>query len=171
MEDSSSKKTKQGKCYQCLMKCCNCCMACIERCIEYINKHAYIEIALKGKNFCKAAWEGFALIVRNLGRFSALEAIGKIFNAFGIIFVAGCSGLIGFLCLEYIPYFKKQITSAVLPVFATIVVGFVIGSACMNVFGVSSDALMHCFLVDEEINKGQAKCFPELQKFMEDERE
>ena len=41
---------------------------------------------------------------------------------------------------------------------------------CMSVFGSSSDALMHAFLLDEEINKGQPKNFPELQKFMEDEK-
>ena len=40
----------------------------------------------------------------------------------------------------------------------------------MNIFGTSGDALMHSFLLDEELNKGQAKAFPELQKFMNDER-
>ena len=33
-----------------------------------------------------------------------------------------------------------------------------------------SYALMHAFFLDEEINKGQPKNFPELQKFMEDEK-
>ena len=55
-----------------------------------------------------------------------------------------------------------------LPTFTMVMIGFVIGMVCM--FGSSSDALMHAFLLDEEINKGQPKNFPELQKFMEDEK-
>ena len=35
---------------------------------------------------------------------------------------------------------------------------------------VSSDALIHSFLLDEELNKGQPKAFPDLQKFMSEER-
>ena len=46
--------------------------------MEFINKHAYIQIALKGDSFCTAAFEGFGLIIRNLGRFSMLALIGGI---------------------------------------------------------------------------------------------
>ena len=40
----------------------------------------------------------------------------------------------------------------------------------MNVFGMSADTLLYCFLIDEEVNKGLPKAMPELQKFMSDER-
>lgn len=49
-------------------------------------------------------------------------------------------------------------------------IGLVIGMMTMTVFGTSADALLHSFLLDEEINKGQPKSFPELQKFMAKER-
>jgi hypothetical protein len=44
----------------------------------------------------------------------------------------------------------------------------------MNVFSVSSDALLHCFVLDEELSaSGQAthKTCPELAPFVQDERE
>lgn len=50
------------------------------------------------------------------------------------------------------------------------VIGLIIGNVSMSVFGMSADALMHSFLLDEEINKGQAKAYPDLAKFMSDER-
>jgi hypothetical protein len=51
-----------------------------------------------------------------------------------------------------------------------VMIGFILGMVSMSVVGMSSDALMHSFLLDEELNRGQAKAFPELQKFMSDER-
>ena len=33
-------------------------MNCVARTMEFINRHAYVQIALKGENFCKSAWEG-----------------------------------------------------------------------------------------------------------------
>lgn len=49
-------------------------------------------------------------------------------------------------------------------------IGLIIGMVTITVFGTSADALLHSFLLDEELNKGQPKHFPELQKFMADER-
>ena len=64
--EKTTGKTK-GKCYKCIFCCIECCLACCNKIMEFINKHAYIQIALKGDSFCTAAWEGFGLIIRNLG--------------------------------------------------------------------------------------------------------
>lgn len=42
-----------------IINCLRCCMACVERIVQFINKTAYIQIALRGKNFCMAAKDGF----------------------------------------------------------------------------------------------------------------
>lgn len=161
VDKTIGQKTKQGKIYRCIIWCCQCCMNCVACTMEFINRHAYVQIALKGENFCKSAWEGFGIIVRNLGRFSTLFLIGGFFNLFGMI---------GYLVITQVDKFADKISSPVLPTFTMVMIGFVIGMVCMSVFGSSSDALMHAFLLDEEINKGQPKNFPELQKFMEDEK-
>jgi hypothetical protein len=170
VDSAVGNKSKVGKIYKCLICICECCMKCVERCMEFINKHAYIEIALRGKNFCTSAWEGFGLIIRNLGRFSSLAFIGSFFNIFGILFISICSALIGFLVLTKIEYYEEKIASPILPVFCIFMIGIIISTVFMDIFGISSDSLMHCFLLDKEIN-GAAKGFPELQKFMEDEQD
>lgn len=170
VDKALTEKTKQGKCYKCIICCCQCCMECIARTMEFINKHAYCEIALRGESFCKAAFSGFALVIKNLGRFSVMFLIGGFFNFLGTIFIAAASGLIGYLLITEVRYFSDKIDSPILPVFCMVMIGMVIGYVCMSTFGTSADALMHAFLYDEEINKGQPKNFPELQKFMEDER-
>ena len=169
VESTSTDKT-ESKCFKCIISCLQCCMGCVGKIMEFVNKHAYIQIALKGDSFCTAAWEGFGLIVRNLGRFTALTAIGSIFSIIGTIFIAVASGVIGYFVITEVSYFSDDLNSCVLPVVLFIIIGLILGLVTMNIFGVSGDALMHSFLLDEEINKGQAKAFPELQKFMNDER-
>lgn len=164
------KKNKQGRIYRCLICCCECCMNCVARTMEFINKHAYIQIALKGDNFCKSAFEGFGIIVRNLGRFSVMAVVGGFFNMLGLIFISSASGFIGYMLITEVPYFAEGLNSPILPTFVMVMIGFIIGLICISIFGTSADALIHCFLFDEEINKGQPKCYPELQQFMADER-
>ncbi len=48
-----------NKCMQYLTNCVACCLACVERIVQFINKTAYIQIAIRGKNFCMAAKDGF----------------------------------------------------------------------------------------------------------------
>ena len=161
---------KAGKCLKCLISCVQCCLACVAKVMEFINKHAYIQIALKGDSFCTAAWEGFGLIIRNVGRFSVLTAIGGIFTIVGTIFITVASAVVGYFVITKVEYFSEGVGSVVLPVIAFGVIGFILGRVTMSIFSVSGDALMHSFLLDEEINKGQPKAFPELQKFMSEER-
>ena len=159
-----------GKCIKCLISCVQCCLACVAKVMEFINKHAYIQIALKGDSFCTAAWEGFGLIIRNVGRFSVLTAIGGIFSIVGTIFITVASAVVGYFVITKVEFFSADVNSVVLPVIVVGVIGFILGKVTMSIFGVSGDALMHSFLLDEEINKGLPKAFPELQKFMSEER-
>ena len=160
----------QGKCFKCIFCCVQCCLGCCNKIMEFINKHAYIQIALKGDNFCVSAFEGFGLIIRNLGRFSMLALIGGIFSLIGTLFITVGSCIIGYFLITQVDYFSDELNSCVLPVCAFGIVGFVMGRVTMSIFSVSGDALIHSFLLDEELNKGQPKAFPELQKFMSDER-
>ena len=168
--ESTAGKTSESKCFRCIITCLQCCIGCIGKCMEFINKHAYIQIALKGDSFCTAAWEGFALVVRNLGRFSTLAAIGSLFTTIGTIFISVSSAIIGYFLITEVPYFSEKLNSCILPVTVFLIIGLVMGLVTMSIFGISGDALMHSFLLDEELNKGQAKAFPDLQKFMSDER-
>ena len=167
--EKTTGKTK-GKCFKCIFCCIECCLACCNKIMEFINKHAYIQIALKGDSFCTAAWEGFGLIIRNLGRFTVLAVIGTVFTLIGTLFITVGSCIIGYFLITKVDYFSKDLSSCVLPEVAFGLIGFVMGRVSMSIFSVSSDALIHSFLLDEELNKGQPKAFPDLQKFMSEER-
>ncbi len=74
-------------------------------------------MALKGESFCTSAFEGFALVFRNLGRWSMLFLIGGFFNMFGILFISSTTGLIGYLLITRISQFNNNLNSPVLPTF------------------------------------------------------
>lgn len=42
--DSSGVGDKIGRVYKCLLTCVQCCLECVARLMEYINKHAYIQV-------------------------------------------------------------------------------------------------------------------------------
>uniref|UniRef100_A0AAY4AXX5 Choline transporter-like protein n=1 Tax=Denticeps clupeoides TaxID=299321 RepID=A0AAY4AXX5_9TELE len=49
-----------------LLCCLKCCFWCLERFIRFINRNAYIMIAIYGTNFCTSAREAFYLLMRNI---------------------------------------------------------------------------------------------------------
>ena len=167
--EKSAGKT-QGKCFKCIFCVIQCCLGCCNKFMEYVNKHAFIQIALKGDSFCTSAFEGFGLIIRNLGRFSVLALVSGIFSLVGTIFITVASCIIGYFLITNVDTFSDELNSCVLPVVAFGLIGFVMGRVTMTIFSVSGDALIHSFLLDEELNKGQPKAFPDLQKFMSEER-
>ncbi len=159
----------QAKIVKCLISCMQCCLGCCAKVMEFINKHAYIQIALKGDNFCTAAWQGFALIIRNMGRFGVLALVGGVLSVIGTICIAVSSAVVGYFVITKVEYFSADLNSWILPVIVFGLIGFIVGKVTMSIFSVSGDALIHSFLLDEELNKGQPKAFPDLQKFMNEE--
>ena len=168
--ESTPIRKEQSQCFRYIICCLQCFFGCLGRFTEFINDHAYIQIAIKGDGFWTSAWEGYALIVRNLGRFSALSFIGSMFTFFSSVFIGVASCVIGYFIVTQVNEFSESLNSCILPVIIFFIVGCFLGNVSMNIYGISGDALIYCFLLEEELNFGQAKAFPALQKFMRDER-
>ncbi len=76
-------------------------MACVERIVQFINKNAYIQIALRGKNFCMAAKDGFELVWSNPLRYAVVSGIGEIIMFLGKILIAFSVTAIMYCYLTY----------------------------------------------------------------------
>ncbi|MEE6523568.1 hypothetical protein FKM82_022547 [Ascaphus truei] len=61
-------KASQNAFARFLLCCLKCCFWCLEKFIKFINRNAYIMIAMYGKNFCTSAKEAFFLLMRNVIR-------------------------------------------------------------------------------------------------------
>lgn len=94
-------KDSENRCVKCLLCCLSCCLACFQRFLEFLNKNAYIEIALFGYNFCTAAKTAFQLIVRNVLRMAAVSKVGDFLMFLGKVFVALACGLGSYMLMSY----------------------------------------------------------------------
>jgi len=162
---------EHSKLVTCIIDCCQCCLDCCARFMEFINRHAYIQIALTGDNFCKAAADGFGVVIRNLGRFTSLTLIGGIFMMLGQLFIGISTGIIGYVLITRINSINSQLNSPVLPTVVMLLEGYVVGVIFMGIYGMAQDTFLHCFCCDEDTNGKVAKFAPEeLRGFFKDER-
>ena len=88
----------QNKCFEYAINCLRCCLACVERIVQFINETAYIQIALRGKNFCMAAFDGFSAVLNNGMRYLIVAGVGGLMMFLGRILIAAGTTA-GFYCL------------------------------------------------------------------------
>lgn len=71
----------------------------LEKCVKYMTKNAYIQVALTNKSFCPSAINAFCLMLKNAHRFGFASSIGQVYMLFGAVFITTttCLGTYGFL--------------------------------------------------------------------------
>lgn len=112
-------------------------------------------MAITGKNFCASAWNAFCLILKNALRFGTVNSIGFIFNVLGVIFIAGANGIVVYSGLHYVPIWEGKAQSWIGPVGIGGIEGLIVGVLFMSMFSFASDTILQCFLVDEDLNRGE----------------
>jgi hypothetical protein len=135
---------------------------CFEKCIKFLNKNAYIQIALLGKNFCRSAWNAFMLILRNAGRIGILGSMGAIIGRLGVAFITAATGVIGYFILTGMH--ADDLTSPIVPTFLFVVMGYLAAKLTMNVYSLAVDTILQCVVADEELNDAESEYTPELLK-------
>jgi hypothetical protein len=126
-------------------------LACLERCIKFITKNAYIQIALTSKNFCRSAWNAFLLVLKNAFRFGAVSSVGAIFMFLGRIFIICLTVVICYLQMTKWPKVVAETSSPYFPCVVAGLIGYLIGAIFMSIFSFASDTILQCFLLDEEL--------------------
>lgn len=138
----------------------------MEKCVKFISKNAYIQVALTNKHFCKSAWNGFALVVKNVGRFGAANTIGTIYIVFGGLMIIAANGSVAYVFMTMTSY--VEVASPIPPILCIAVISGTISYTFLSIFSFSSDAILQSFLLDEELRfQGQDR--PEyMQEFAEE---
>jgi hypothetical protein len=142
---------------------------CFEKCVEFLNKNAYIQIALLGKWFCTSAWNAFVLILRNAGRIGTLGSIGGVVHLIGTFFIMSVTAFIGYMLLGALH--PDDISSPVLPTILYIIVGYVAAKLIMNVFGLAVDTVLQCMVANEELGGASDFTPKQLASFMAQHKE
>ena len=120
MKKSSTDPTNMSRF---LIGCAKCCLSCAEKFIKFFNKHAYVEVIMRGANYCSAARYALSLITSNVLRFSVLHGVASIMMAFVklfiiiIVLVSSYFGLVNFSGFNADIKSKKQLINIGGPLF------------------------------------------------------
>ncbi|XP_052774226.1 choline transporter-like protein 1 [Mya arenaria] len=136
-----------------LMKCFKCCLWCFERFIKFLSDNAYIEIAIHGLGFCRAARQAFHVVLENAFRVAAINSVGDFVLFLGKLATVSIVTVAG---LEFISV-RKNVSFVWLPVTLTAIFAYFIASCFMSVYEMAIDTIFLCFCEDSLMNDGGLK--------------
>ncbi|XP_034055512.1 choline transporter-like protein 5-A [Gymnodraco acuticeps] len=143
-----------------LLHCLQCCFWCLEKFIRYMNRNAYIMVAIYGKNFCTSAREAFFLLMRNVVRTAVLDRVTDFLLFLGKALIAGGVGVVTlFLFTKKIPVFQEEVPSLNyywVPLLTVVLGAFLIAHAFFSVYAMCVDTLFLCFCDDLERHDGSS---------------
>jgi hypothetical protein len=145
---------QHNACMAVILRIVGCYLWCLEKCIKFINKNAYIQIAILGKSFCGAAYDAFWLILNNAGRIMAAALIAPLIRKLGVYFITIFTTYLGYQLVTFV--FQDELSTPYGACFIYMIIGNVISRLCMNVFGMAVDTSLQCFVADEKANGGAA---------------
>ncbi|XP_038045351.1 choline transporter-like protein 2 isoform X2 [Patiria miniata] len=164
-------KGKENQVVKYVLKCLKCCFWCLEKFMRFLNKNAYILIAVYGENFCTSAKNAFFLLLRNIVRVAVINKLTDFLIFLGELFIVGAVAVTSFF------YFTNQITwvSAYItvptlnyywvPIFIITIGTYFIAKCFFSVYDMAVDTLFLCFLEDLERHDGS----PEKPYYMSKE--
>jgi len=144
---NKARKSK-SKVAQAVLGCLQCCMWCIEKCMRFLNKNAYIQTAIFGYDFCKAARQAFFLILRNVARIMAVGMVSEIVTWLGKLLVPSVTVFLAYLALQSIDY---DLYSFWTPLVFTFLISWMITDMFIQVFAMAISTLLQCYIADEEM--------------------
>uniref|UniRef100_A0A4W3HNM5 Choline transporter-like protein n=1 Tax=Callorhinchus milii TaxID=7868 RepID=A0A4W3HNM5_CALMI len=151
----------QNKFAKFLLRCLKCCFWCLEKIIKFLNRNAYIMIAIYGSNFCVSAKNAFFLIMRNILRVAVLDKVTDFLLFLGKMLVVGSVGVLGFFFFtNRIKLFEDkapQLNYYWVPLMTLLLGSYLIAHGFFSVFAMCVDTLFLCFCEDLERNDGSAE--------------
>jgi hypothetical protein len=139
-------QAQKNKVMEYLAKCVQCVTWCLEKCLKFLNKNAYIQIALAGYNFCQGAKKAMGLILRNFVRFGVIASIGWITQMIGYSVICAATTILGYFILRGM----NPDVNPIPPVFLILIIGYIIGRLFSMVFTMAVDTSLQCYIICEE---------------------
>ncbi|XP_077118135.1 choline transporter-like protein 2 isoform X1 [Ranitomeya variabilis] len=167
-------KGADNKCARFLLCCLKCCFWCLEKFIKFLNRNAYIMIAIYGTNFCTSARNAFFLLMRNIVRVAVLDKVTDFLLFLGKLLVVGCVGILAFFFftrrIQVIQDTAPTLNYYWVPILTVVIGSYLIAHGFFSVYGMCVDTLFLCFCEDLERNDGSLErpyyMSPELSQIL-----
>ncbi|XP_069783616.1 choline transporter-like protein 2 isoform X2 [Narcine bancroftii] len=151
-------KGAQNKVAKFVLGCLKCCFWCLEKFLKFLNRNAYIMIAIYGNNFCTSAKNAFFLLMRNIIRVVVLDKVTDFLLFLGKLLIVGGVGILGFFFFTNRIKIMEDRTPTLnyywLPLLTLIVGSYLVAHGFFSVYAMCVDTLFLCFLEDLERNDG-----------------
>ncbi|XP_069561013.1 choline transporter-like protein 2 isoform X1 [Brachyistius frenatus] len=167
-------KGAQNKFAKFLLRCMKCCFWCLEKCIKFLNRNAYIMIAIYGKSFCSSAQDAFFLLMRNIVRVAVLDKVTDFLLFLGKLLIVGIVGIFSFFFfsgrIKAIEEAAPSLNYYWVPILTVVVGSYLIAHGFFSVYAMCVDTLFLCFCEDLERNDGSSErpyfMSPELHEIL-----
>ncbi|XP_036427411.1 choline transporter-like protein 2 isoform X2 [Colossoma macropomum] len=162
-------KVAENRVAKFFLTCLKCCFWCLEKCIRFLNRNAYIMIAIYGKNFCTSAKDAFFLLMRNIVRVAVLDKVTDFLLFLGKLLIVGIVGICSFFFftgkIKAVEEAAPSLNYYWVPLLTVVFGTYLIAHGFFSVYAMCVDTLFLCFCEDLERNDGS----PERPYFMSPE--
>eukprot|EP00117_Sycon_ciliatum_P016898 scpid45268/ scgid16126/ Choline transporter-like protein 2; Solute carrier family 44 member 2 len=156
LAESRLKQYNDNKVAKFLLRCLQCFFYCLEKFLKFINKNAYIEIAVYGYNFCKGARKAFKLLLANVLRVATLNGVTSFLLFMGRMIVTGAVAVVSYIVFKDVDQ-KKDLNYFLGPVIILTVAAYFISASFFDTFDMAVDTIFLCVLEDLEHHDGSAE--------------
>lgn len=137
----------------CLANCCQCCLTCFQKFVEFLNKNAYMDIAINSNSFITAARRAFQILTSEVASVILLNGACWIFELTGIAAITAVGTWLSWLMLVHVPTFSDPTSESYIsePLIVCAVAGvicFIVAAAFMSVFDMVADTILYCHAVE-----------------------
>uniref|UniRef100_A0A6Q2YA35 Choline transporter-like protein n=1 Tax=Esox lucius TaxID=8010 RepID=A0A6Q2YA35_ESOLU len=154
-------KAAQNGCAKFLLSCLKCCFWCLEKFIKFLNRNAYIMVAIYGKSFCTSAKDAFFLLMRNIVRVAVLDKVTDFLLFLGKLLIVGIVGIFSFFFfsgrIKAVEQAAPSLNYYWVPILTVVVGSYLIAHGFFSVYAMCVDTLFLCFLEDLERNDGSTE--------------
>ena len=156
------KKLKHGDATVQYAVCCvDCCLSCLESCLQWLNRNAFIVIAVEGLGYFGAVSHSVSLVAKNAVMVMAVNVFGDTLLFMGKIAVTAVSVIVG---LQLLGTDALELSSPFLPVIVTGILAAAVAELFFAVAEMAIDTIMLSYCIDCDQNGGVPKMAPPMMQ-------
>lgn len=135
----------------CLVKMVTCCIDCFERCVQFISKQAYCEIAIRSCGYCSAACSSMNLYLQNAVAFALIDGAVECSTTIACFVISISCVLISSLIIENSEKLNMKFTETTSIKLVIFLVTLGISKMFMQPYDVACDTVMHCYAYNKNM--------------------
>jgi len=119
--------------------------------MKFMNKNAYIEIAVYGYSYLQASRQAFEVVARNAIRLIVIDGVGSFLIFLGKLGISFGISILGAYLLRKN---NELVTMYAVPLFLIFILSWTIASCFGSILDMAMDTMFICFCEDVEHNNG-----------------